>query len=152
MILQIVSAILATFGFGILFGLNGKKLFFAGISGGIGWLIYLISLNIKLTEATSFLLSSLAMTLYSEIMARKLKAPAILFLIGGFIPLVPGSGVYYTMYGLIKNDPAMVVQKGIQTLIIAGAITIGILLGSTICQIYYTIKKKRKRLFSGGKK
>lgn len=142
MIVQIAAAIVATLGFGILFGLNKKKLFYAGISGGIGWFFYLISLKVNLSEAIAFLAASLSMTIYSEIMARKLKSPAITFLIGGFIPLVPGSGVYYTMYGLIKNDMQMTVQKGIQTFIVAGAIAVGILLGSTICQIYFSKKKK----------
>ena len=139
MIIQITAAIVATLGFGILFGLNRKKLFYAGMSGGIGWFFYLISLKVNLSEAIAFLAASLSMTIYSEIMARKLKSPAITFLIGGFIPLV---GVYYTMYGLIKNDMQMTVQKGIQTFIIAGAIAVGILLGSTICQIYFSKKKK----------
>ena len=142
MIIQITAAIVATLGFGILFGLNRKKLFYAGMSGGIGWFFYLISLKVNLSEAIAFLAASLSMTIYSEIMVRKLKSPAITFLIGGFIPLVPGSGVYYTMYGLIKNDMQMTVQKGIQTFIIAGAIAVGILLGSTICQIYFSKKKK----------
>lgn len=118
---------------------------------------YLISLKVNLSEAIAFLAASLSMTIYSEIMARKLKSPAITFLIGGFIPLVPGSGVYYTMYGLIKNDMQMTVQKGIQTFIIAGAIAVGILLGSTICQIYFSKKKKHEyhsleKLKLGGKK
>lgn len=116
MIIQIVASFIATTGFGILFGLEGKKLFFAGLSGGIGWFVYLLAIKFNLSEATSFLLASFAMTLYSELMARKERAPAIVFLIGGFIPLVPGSGVYYTMYGIIKNDISFAVQKGIQTL------------------------------------
>ena len=65
-------AFLATTGFGILFGLEGKKLFFAGLSGGIGWLVYLLSIKFNLSEATAFFISLLfAMTLSSELMARK---------------------------------------------------------------------------------
>lgn len=152
MIIQIVASFIATTGFGILFGLEGKKLFFAGLSGGIGWFVYLLAIKFNLSEATAFLLASFAMTLYSELMARKEKAPAIVFLIGGFIPLVPGNGVYYTMYGIIKNDISFAVQKGIQTLIIGGAITVGILLGSTITQAYYKAIKQKKNLSLGGKK
>ena len=111
MLFQIMMAFLATLGFGILFALSGKKLVFASISGGLGWFIYLISLRIGLSESIAFVMASLSMTIYSEIAARKLRSPAITFLIGGLIPLVPGSGMYYTMYALIKNDINGAVKK-----------------------------------------
>lgn len=56
------------------------------------------------------------------------------------------------MYGIIKNDISFAVQKGIQTLVIGGAITVGILLGSTITQAYYKAIKQKKNLSLGGKK
>ena len=64
MIIQITAAIVATLGFGILFGLNRKKLFYAGMSGGIGWFFYLISLKVNLSEAIAFLAASLSMTIF----------------------------------------------------------------------------------------
>ncbi|MDR3259899.1 MAG: threonine/serine exporter family protein [Fusobacteriaceae bacterium] len=144
MFIQILLAIIATLGFGILFGLDGKNLFFASISGGIGWFSSLIIIHLKMADPIGFLMGSLLMTIYSEIMARKLKAPAITFLIGGLIPLVPGSGVYYTMYNLIIKNISGAVEKGVESLLVAGAIAVGILVGSTICRIYYTYMKTKK--------
>jgi len=140
---EILLAILATFGFGILFGIKDKKLFYASISGGLGWFFYIFALHVNLSPSIGFFLGSLSMTIYSEIMARKLRAPAITFLIGGLIPLVPGSGVYYTMYNLLNNDFEKALEKGVESLLCAGAIAIGILIGSTLCQIFYKNIKGR---------
>lgn len=141
MLEQIIAAFLATCGFGLLFGLDKKKLFFCSLNGGISWLVYLYMIKLNFSQAISFFISSVVMTLYSEVMARKIKAPASLFLIGGFIPLVPGSGVYYTMYGIITSDTAMIVKKGIYTLTVAGAIAIGIFLGITLYNFFYKLLK-----------
>ena len=140
---EILLAILATLGFGILFGIKNKKLFFASISGGLGWFFYIFALHINLSASIGFFFGSLSMTVYSEVMARKLKAPAITFLIGGLIPLVPGSGVYYTMYNLLTNEFDKALKNGVDSLLCAGAIGIGILIGSTLCQMFYSNIKNR---------
>ena len=145
MLEQIVASFLATCGFGLLFGLEKTRLFFSSLNGVLSWCIYLLLIRANLSETLSFFLSSVAMTIYSEIMARKIKAPATLFLIGGFIPLVPGSGVYYTMYGVITSDTVLIVKKGIQTLSIAGAITIGIFFGITLDNMFLKIKENNQR-------
>ncbi|MGF6907718.1 threonine/serine exporter family protein [Fusobacterium sp. PH5-44] len=144
---EILLAMIAAFGFGILFGLKEKKMLLAAsISGGIGWFFYILCLHIKLADSIGYLMGALSMTIYSEILARKLKAPAITFLIGGLIPLVPGSGVYYTMFNLINNDFTNAMIKGIETIICAGSIAAGILIGSTICQLFYRNIKTKKQV------
>ena len=83
-------------------------------------------------------------------MARILKTPVTSTLIASLIPLVPGSGVYFTMSYFIENKSVEAAQRGIATLMITIAITLGIVMVSTFSQIYYkfrryqTIKKKYK--------
>ena len=55
--------------------------------------------------------------------------PATVFIVTGIFPIVPGAGIYYTAYSLIVSDMALFQQKGMETLVLAGAIAIGILLG-----------------------
>ena len=43
-------------------------------------------------------------------------------------PLVPGAGIYYTVYAFITGDNAGALFKGVETLKIAGAIALGIVL------------------------
>ena len=52
------------------------------------------------------------------------------FLICGIFPLVPGAGIYYTAYYFIMGDNAMALSKGIETIKIAVAIALAIVLFS----------------------
>ena len=61
------------------------------------------------------------------------------------IPLVPGGGIYYTMYYIVQDSISKAVEKGIETFIISGSIAIGILTVSTFSQIYYYIVKKKAK-------
>lgn len=149
-LIEIIAAAGSTLAFGIIFNLKGKKLVFASIGGALGWAIYILFKYYQYSEPASFFCSAVGITIYSEIMARILKTPVTSTLIASLIPLVPGSGVYFTMSYFIENKSVEAAQRGIATLMITIAITLGILMVSTFSQIYYkfrryqTIKKKYK--------
>lgn len=142
-IIEIFAATGSTLAFGIIFNLKGKKLVFASVGGALGWAIYILFKYTGSSEPTSFFLSSVGITIYSEIMARVLKTPVTSTLIASLIPLVPGSGVYFTMSYFVQNKTAEATQKGIDTLMITIAITLGIVMVSTFSQIYYKFRRYR---------
>ena len=82
-------------------------------------------------------------SLYSEIMARIRKYPATSYLVVSIFPLIPGSGVYYTIVHAMEGDMESFASKGIFTLAIAGAMALGILLVVTIFRMT-TARKRRK--------
>lgn len=43
---QTVVALIASLGFGVIFNIRGKNLFFATIGGGLSWLSYLLLKNL----------------------------------------------------------------------------------------------------------
>ena len=140
-IIQILAAIGSTFAFGIIYNLKGKKLIFASIGGGIGWAVYVFFKSHGNSNPGSFLFAAMAITIFSEISARVLKTPVTSTLIASLIPLVPGSGVYFTMSYFVQGYTEMAISKGIETLLITVAITVGIVMISAFSQIYYKIKK-----------
>lgn len=144
MLLEILWAAGSTLAFGIIFNLKGKKLFFASVGGAIGWAVYIFFKNSGYSVPASFLFSSIAITIYSEIMARILKTPVTSTLIASLIPLVPGSGIYFTMSYLVENKIEKAVEKGTETILVTVAITVGIVLVSTFSQIYYKIRRYNK--------
>lgn len=141
MLLEILWAAGSTLAFGIIFNLKGKKLFFASVGGALGWAVYILFKNTGSSVPASFLFSSIAITIYSEIMARVLKTPVTSTLIASLIPLVPGSGIYFTMSYLVENKLDEAMAKGTETIFITVAITVGIVLVSTFSQIYYKIRR-----------
>lgn len=139
MILQIICAFIATLGFGILFNVRDKNLFFASLGGALGWLAYLISMNINSSVMLSTFIASLVISIYAEIFSRVLKNPVTMFLICALIPLAPGSGMYYTILAAVQGDIMQSLNKGIETLSVAGLIALGIITVSTLSRLIQRI-------------
>ncbi|EDS76734.1 membrane protein [Clostridium novyi A str. 4552] len=142
MIINSLYALFCSLGFGILFNIHGKKLFFAAFGGGIGWYFYLLSDKYTHSIVFSLFIASLVISIYSEIIARIFKAPVTIFLVAALLPLVPGAGMYYTMYQSIIGNATKSLSLGIETIFSAGAIAIATMLVSSITKVILAIKKK----------
>lgn len=90
LIKEVLATFIATIAFGVLFNIHGKNLFFAGIGGALGWLVYKIGLYFGLSVILSMFFSAIAFSAYSEIYARILKTPVTTIVVCALIPLVPG--------------------------------------------------------------
>ena len=143
MFIQILFAVLATFCFGIIFNIRGKNIIFSAIVGGISWGTYLFSLELSTSIIFAYFASSVVLTICSEVSAKLLKTPVTSILISGLIPLVPGSGIYYTMYYILEKDIENALSKGTETLFIALALSFGIVVISSIVRILKTGQKNR---------
>lgn len=75
-------------------------------------------------------------------LARICKAPATIFIIIGCFPLVPGSGIYYTMLYAVQGLNNMFIESFLETLGISFSIAFAILISSTLIQVYKRIKTK----------
>ena len=59
-------------------------------------------------------------------LARRQKAPAIIYALIGVVPLVPGAGLYRTMLALVLKDYASAAAIGVETVLISGCIALAI--------------------------
>lgn len=143
MIINSIYAAVATIGFGIIFNVKGKDLFICAIGGGLSWFIYLISLNYSHSTTLSMFTASIFIGIYSEIMARMRKAPVTIFVVCTIIPLVPGGGMYYTMYYSIKGDVYTSLSTGLNTIMNAGALAVGILFVSSAIKLLKILRKNK---------
>lgn len=144
MISETLITFIATLGFGILFNIRGKKLFFAALGGAISWFVYLLGLSFDLTTLSALFISSLVFSLYSEIFARILKTPVTTLVICALIPLVPGGGMYYTMYEAVTGNIMKSIEIGITTIASAGTLALGVIFVSTITRLFVSAKRKRE--------
>ncbi len=141
-IIQLFTAFLGAFGFAILFQIGKDKLFVASLGGLITKTCYVILVFFLQGDLINYYLSSAIITLYAEYMARKYKSPATVFLVPATIPLIPGGSLYQTMtYGL-RQEWQLFIKQGISTLLMAVAISCGILTTMTIIKMYYKVKNK----------
>ena len=66
LMIQSVGAFLAVFGFSLLVDMPRKYLVYAGITGGAGWLAYLVSMQVGTSQVAAAFFSSLAAALLSQ--------------------------------------------------------------------------------------
>ncbi|WP_010233505.1 threonine/serine exporter family protein [Clostridium arbusti] len=144
MIMYSIYSFITSLGFAIIYNVKGKNVFLAGIGGGVSWLVYLIAHHLYNSNVLALFLGAVAVSIYSEVMARLFKAPVTTFIICGIIPLVPGNGMYYTMYEIILGNVAKATTYGIQTLGSAGSIAIAIAMVSSTSKLLLM----KKRIFS----
>ena len=142
MFIQSLFAFFSTLGFGILFNIRGKKLFYAGLGGGLSWFISLYCEGLGLNTTSSFFITSIIFSIYSEIMARILKTPVTTLIICALIPLVPGGGMYYTMFEAINGNIMKSFELGLNTISSAGSLALGIIFVSTLTRLFFQAKRK----------
>ena len=95
-------------------------------------------------DVVLYLLATIGISLYAEIMARLTKSPTTIYLAVALIPLVPGGGIYYTMLYFINGDTDLGVTTGIHTLLISGALAVGIIMVSSTVNLVRKVMLKGK--------
>ncbi len=127
-ILQVVTGCVGTFGFCILFNIRGKKAALASLGGFLSWALFLLLGFWIESDVIRYFLVSTAISIYSEILARKVKTPATTFSIASLVPLIPGGSLYYTMSHILHGDFEAFAPRALYTLELAAALSMGILL------------------------
>ncbi|WP_346871007.1 threonine/serine exporter family protein [Clostridium sp. UBA5119] len=143
MFFQVIYAFIVSLGFGVLFNVRDKNLFFAALGGAVGWFFYSLTLNLSDSNILAMLIASISISIYAEIFSRVLKNPVTLFLVCSLIPLVPGSGMYYTVFEAVEGNVFGSLNNGIETLSLAGVIAVGIILVSTLSRLMQKLKIRR---------
>lgn len=138
-ILQIFTGFLGSLGFAILYNIRGKRLIFAALGGLLSWGFFLILNLIISGDILCYYIVAVLISLYAEILARLLKTPTTTFIMTSLIPLVPGSSLYYTMTTAFSGNMDGFIEKGLQTLGLAGALAAGII---TVAGASSFIKKR----------
>lgn len=129
MIPQILSAILGVLAFAILFHAPRRSYAVCALCGGFTWWLYLLMDALGAPVFMSATISVLGLTLVARILSVGMQLPGTIFIVPGIFPIVPGAGIYYTVYGLMTQDIALFQKSGMDTMSLAGGIAIGILLG-----------------------
>lgn len=144
MISQFIICAFATLSFAVLFGAAKTELIYCGLTGGIGWIVYLICLDLDTGTAIANLVAAFALTVIARTIASVRKNPVTVYLISGIFPLVPGAGIYYTSYYFIMNEMKQCSTAGMETVKVAGAIVLGIIFGFALPQNWFNALSRRK--------
>ena len=139
---------LGAIGFGMIFNVRGLKLLMGCVGGFLSWLVYLLLAGCFETDIPQYFFGTVAMAVFSEVMARIFKSPVTVFLCPGLIPLVPGSTIYYTMEHFVNGEMDQCMEYGTYTIEIAAALALGILVTSSVVRLWSSGQRKFKLLRS----
>jgi len=139
-IIQIVAALIGSFGFAVLFNIRGWRLLAASVGGLLSWALFVIINRFVANEPIVYFIVACAISIYAEIMARVLKTPTTAFITGSLIPLIPGGSLYYTMVHAFSGDYDAFLPRAIHTLQLASALALGIIVSTTLARAINKLK------------
>lgn len=122
---EILSAVVGTVSFSVLFGVPREYYPYCGFIGGAGWLVYCLA-ELFLPGSGSCFVATAVVILLSRTAAVVKRCPVTIFLIAGIFPLVPGAGVYWTVYHIVMEELFLAVSTGYSAMKEAIAIVMGI--------------------------
>lgn len=131
-IIQIITGGIGSLGFAVLFNIRGKRVVAATIGGLLSWFLFVAISYFTDNEPLNYFIVAVFLTMYAEVMARILKTPTTTFITTSLIPLIPGGSLYYTMAYAFKNDSINFVIKGTDTVQLASALALGIIVATTV--------------------
>lgn len=144
-LIQVAASFFGTLGFGFLFNIRGKRLFWAAFGGMLSWTLFLLLGLVVGNEAIRYFIVSICSTGYAEMMARIMKTPASTFSITVLIPLVPGGAMYYTTTYALSGDVDSFVSRAVYTLELSVALSLGIVLVTAAAKYLSVLKRKRQK-------
>ena len=140
---QVVSSFIACTGFVLVFNIHGSGAILCSLGAALTTLVYSLTDYYLGYDMIAFFFGALFASLFSEIMARIRKKPAVAYLFISILPMIPGVGIYYTTNYLVQGEMSAFADSGVHTIAIAGTIAVGILIISTLVRLFYNLRKRK---------
>ncbi len=132
--LSLLWAALAACGFALRYGLRSRDLVPTTGCAVAGWIVYSVASRAS-GPAQGYFAAALVIGILAEILAARQKKPATIYIVTAIFPLVPGSGMYYTMLHSVRGDLWAAILSGYDTLSSAGAIAAGLAVSSALSRL-----------------
>ena len=136
-LIQIVTALVTSVTFGVVFKINRRHLLNAGVCGLLTYAAYF---GIEMITSSLFwaaFISSAVAALFAETHARLVKAPSIVMLMPGVVPIVPGGYLYRSVRDVVSG----LNESAIANLGMAAEIALGMAGGVVALTIFYAMFK-----------
>lgn len=137
-------AAVASLGFALFFDVRPRHVPAATLGGFLTWSAFDVLAACLGGIFVPCLVASTFAAVYSEALARMLRVPNAVFFIVSVIPLVPGRGLYYTMFNAVAGDGGACASFAVMTLLYAGGIAVGICLIAACVQTWDIFCARRR--------
>ena len=130
------SSFITALGFSVLYNIPRRTIVPAGFTGGLGWTVYFFLTTYLSTQGfLATIIASFSIAFASQVFARRLRSPVIVFTLPGLIPLVPGGMAYNMMRAFVAGDTLLGFQFATNTFLTAGALALGLSINGAFFQL-----------------
>ncbi len=143
-LLESIATFFACCGFMIVFNIHGKGGYMCALGGALTWALFRICCLAWGDGMFSYFVATFFASVYSEVVARIRKCPAIAYLVISIIPMLPGAGVYKTTVAIMNGNMTDFSSRATETIAIAGAMAVGILIVSTLARLWSIYQQKHR--------
>ena len=145
LLVQCAVSFAAVMAFAILFHAPRREWVPCGLTGMVGWVVYWLAVQGGISVVAASFCGTLGLALLSRVLAVVRRCPVTVFLTGGIFPLVPGAGVYWTVYYIVTDELSLAVQNGYMAVKTAVAIVLGIVFVFELPQGLFRFLMGRRR-------
>jgi len=125
---QMLAAFVGTLGFAVLFGVPARHYIQTAVVATIGWLVYIVlTKHAVMGMASSTFLATIVVVLLARMFAIWFKTIETVFLITGIFPMIPGGGIFWTVFFLVSSRLGTALNSGFAALEVTAAIVLGIM-------------------------
>lgn len=128
-ILEMIFCFMASLFFAMIMNAPKKTLIHSSMIASVGYLVYIFFVN-NGNQKLGFFLGTTVVAFLGEINARRFKMPATIFIFPGVIPIVPGLGLYQTLFALVEDNISAALETGVNTFLNIGAMAVAMALVS----------------------
>ena len=92
-----------TLGYGYILNAPKNTILPASFIGLAGYIVYILLGMAGFGTMSAYFFSTVFVSVVCELLARKMRTPSTIFLLGALVPLVPGYNFYLAMLALVEN-------------------------------------------------
>ncbi|MFF1920134.1 threonine/serine exporter ThrE family protein [Streptomyces sp. NPDC058221] len=138
--LQILASMLLSLSFAILLQQERSTVLAVTLNGGVAWIIFGAMANTgKISPVAATAVAAGLVGLFGQLFSRYRYTSSLPFITAAIGPLLPGSATYFGLLGIAQNE----LDRGLASLstavATAGAIAIGVNLGSEISRLFMRV-------------
>ncbi|MCI8405140.1 MAG: threonine/serine exporter [Clostridia bacterium] len=143
-IFETAAAFVASFMIAVNCDVSRSELVLCGLGGLTAKGVYQMAVYNSGGEVFAVLVSAASVTALARTLANIRRMPVTTYLIAGIIPLVPGAGMYNTVFNIIASDYITAMLIGFDTVKAAAAIAIGIIIIFALPnKIFFKLKRNK---------
>ena len=128
-VVQVLAAMVVSGMFAVSAYAGARAVVYSTVTGGLGWLVYLAATGVALGPVAASSLAALGAGLLSEVVARRLRVPALALSMAAIVPLMPGLMVYRGLFEIVQRAPGEGLGTGLTTLLGAAGVGMGLAAG-----------------------